>query len=241
MDFDNPAYRLLTLLQEGKNIDASISCQEAWAHLLGVHVNSPELYARLGKVMELPAQAVSALRFSYPDESDTWSHWVSQVQRGFQKQALNQPWSGFIGHIDSHTINFLKVHSRLLQVKSKLKPLDSDVLGDARAGLSEVLDLLLNAEEMDREVRSALSRNIRKLINAIEEYKLTGSVGIFDAIEILCGHAHFDKKYGRELNSGEIGDKLSAIVGGLADSMTIALGLPQVSDSVKALIAYASS
>ncbi len=65
MDFDNPAYRLLTILEEGKKLDASISCRQAWSKLLAVPVDSPELFVRIGKVMELPSLIVSAIRFTY--------------------------------------------------------------------------------------------------------------------------------------------------------------------------------
>ena len=238
MDFDNPAYRLLTLLEEGKRLDQNISCRQAWATLLNVPPDSPELFVRIGKVMELPSLTVSAIRFTYPDEPDTWSHWVSQIQNGFNGQVLNQTWATFIGAIDHHSINFLKVHSRLFQVKSKLKPLDGDVLNEAKKGLAEILDLLLASEDIDKEVRVALSRNIRKLINAIEEYKLTGSAGIFDSIEVLFGHTYFDPKYAQVIKESTLGEKVAKIVGVLADSMTVALGLPKATESVKALLAY---
>ncbi len=238
MDFDNPAYRLLTLLEEGKRLDQNLNCRQAWSKLLNVRPESPELFVRIGKVMELPSLTVSAIRFTYPDEPDTWSHWVSQVQAGFNGQVLNQTWSTFINMIDHHSINYLKIHSRLLQVKSKLKPLDEDVLNGAKTGLTEVLDLLLASEDIDKEIRVALSRNIRKLINAIEEYKLTGSAGIFDSIEVLFGHAYFDPKYAQVIKESTLGEKVAQIVGVLADSMTIALGLPQATESAKALLAY---
>jgi hypothetical protein len=238
MDFDNPAYRLLTLLQNGKKIDGNINCGVAWAQLLGVSHSSPDLYVRLGKVMELPSQIVSALQYSYPDEEDTWSHWVNQVQTGFQSQVLNQSWATFINSIDNHSINYLKMHSRHLQHKSKVKPVDEEVLMTAKNELLEVLELLLANEDIDKEVRVYLSRNIRKLIIAIEEYQLTGSAGIFDSIEILYGHTVFDQKYAAVIKETPIGEKVTGIVSVLADSMTIAVGLPQLSASLKPLLAF---
>lgn len=241
MDFDNPAYRLLALLQQGKQIDRTMNCATAWAQLFDVPEGSPDLFVRLGKLMELPALTVSALKYTYPDEEGTWAYWVNQLQRGFQVQALNQSWSTFIDSIDDHTITYLKMHSRLLQVKSKLKSVDEDVLNTAKKGLAEVLELLLENEDIEREVRVPLSRNIRKLISAIEEYKLTGSIGIFDSIEILVGHSYFDPKYASAIKETSIGEKVTGIVSTLADSMTVALGLPQLGDSLKPLLAYAQA
>ena len=132
MNYDNPAYRLLDILTEGKKIDANHSCCHAWAKILKTHPESPELYQRLAKVMELPTTIVSEILFSYPDEEDTWSHWVAQVNNGFKQQNLSQNWGTFINAIDKHSINYLKVHSRLLDVKSGLKSIDEDVLSQAK-------------------------------------------------------------------------------------------------------------
>lgn len=238
MDFDNPAYRLLTILEEGKKIDINLNCAIVWARLLNVSTDSPDLFARMGKVMELPSLAVSAICSAYPDEPNTWAHWVGQVQQGFRSQSLNQPWSTFINVIDNHSINYLKIHSKLLQLKSNFKPVDQDVLENSRQGLSEVLELLLAANDIEDEVRISLSRNIRKLINSIEEYKLTGSIGIFDSLEILIGHSYFDQKYANAIKKSSIAEKITNLLSVLANAMTIAQGLPMLRDSVKTLLDY---
>ena len=194
--------------------------------------------AKIGKVMELPSQIVSALTFSSPTQPDTTNHWFTQVTSAFESQLLCNTWSTFNDRIDHHTITYLKIHAQLLQANTKTKTLNAEALDSAKLGLKEVLELLLQDENIDKNVRVSLSRNIRKLINALEEYKLTGCAGIFDSIEILVGHAYFDPKYGEIIRKSTIGEKVTNIVSALADSMAVILGLPQAADSVKELLSY---
>jgi hypothetical protein len=49
MNYDNPAARLLALLERGKKIPAgSTNCREAWQQLLNVTNDDPLLMSRIG-------------------------------------------------------------------------------------------------------------------------------------------------------------------------------------------------
>lgn len=235
MDFTNPAYRLLKILENGKNISPGISCRTAWAELLGTQPESPELLIRLGKTMELPSLVVQALTDTYPDLSNDWSHWTTQIETAFIAQQLHAQWNTFIIHIDEHSYRYLRMHAKLLQVSSKTKPLDSDVLARARADLNDVLTELLSAE-VDISAKKYLARNIRKLISSIDEYHISGSASVFDSIESLVGHQIFDPEYKKCLNASGIGEKISSIVETVANAMTIATGLPALTAAITELL-----
>ncbi len=235
MDFTNPAYRLLNLLEKGKRISPNNPCRSAWAQLLGTSVDSPELLIRLGKTMELPSLVVQSLIDTYPDESNTWSHWTTQIQTAFLSQQLHDKWNTFIAHIDDHSFTYLRMHAKLLQVKSKTKPLESEVLTKAREELNDVLSELLSAE-IDISAKTYLARNIRKLISSIDEYHISGSASVFDSMEALIAHQFFDPEYKKCLNESSIGGKISTIVGTVADAMTIVMGLPAISGAITELL-----
>lgn len=240
MDFDNAAFRLLDLLEMGKKIPADRQCRTAWAELLDVGVNNcPELHSKLGKVMELSSTIVTEIRDAYPDEHDTCDHWSTQVDNAFNSQQLNGQWATFISCIDQHSINYLRMHARLLQNISKTKPVAEGVLEATRKELDSILRELL-ASDVDAEVKRYLSRNLRKLIAAVDEYKLTGSAAIFDSIEILMGHSVFDAKYKESITETSIGKRIVELLGILANAMTVAQGLPQISEVVSGFIAVGS-
>ncbi|MBD9363718.1 hypothetical protein [Methylomonas fluvii] len=236
MDFDNPGFRLLNLLEQGKKIPANKVCRDAWSELLDAPVASPQLLGRLGKVMELVAIVETEIREAYPDEASTCEHWTSQVKAAFMNQHLQGEWDTFIAHIDGHSLNYLRMQARMLQMLSNAKSVEYEVLEQSRNDLNDILNELL-ASEIDFEVKKYLSRNLRGLIAAIDEYKLTGTTGLFDSIEILVGHSFFDSKYKKSIKETKIGQKIIDTIGLLADAMTIATGLPQIGGAISNLIA----
>lgn len=53
MNYDNPAARLLSILERGKTKTPATNCRAVWEDLLEAKGDLPLLMARLGKVMEL--------------------------------------------------------------------------------------------------------------------------------------------------------------------------------------------
>jgi len=231
MMIDNPAHRLWLLLTEAKTIQSDVKCKRAWATLLDVDPNSPDLYVRLGKFMQLPQDAIEALKVEHSDELPAAHYWLTQIGQAFEKQHLHEPWQSFIGHIDGHSLNYLKVHAKLINGGKQLKVLELDTLMQAREELADLLTAVLEDAALEIEVRQALVRNLRGLIGAIEEYKLTGSAAVFDSISVVYGQTFFDPKYRSALNADTpIGSKLNSIVSGLANAMTVILGVAPLAD-----------
>lgn len=60
---DNPAARLLAILELGIQQDQNIKCRDIWRKLLNVEGGDDALLmSRLGKVMELPQQAIQIIK-----------------------------------------------------------------------------------------------------------------------------------------------------------------------------------
>lgn len=235
MNYDNPAARLLNILESGRKIGANENCRTVWQRLLEVDDNNPMLMSRLGKVMELPELIIVAIKEQYPSPRNTWSHWEAQVNLGFMSQNLNGKWETFIQHIDSHSLTYLHLASDLLQAKSNTKLMPNEELISLRDKLQEIYNEVMGSEVND-EVKRYLARNLRKLINSIDEYKLTGALPLLDSIETTIGHIHIDTQYRNFLKDTELGQKLLETLGAMANVVTVAVGIPQLSQAI-ALIA----
>lgn len=236
MNFDNPAFRLVTLLKEGKKIPHETHCRKAWAQLFGVNENSPELFSRLGKTMGIASEIISELRLAYPDEPENFDHWNNQLNAAFSGNELNSQWSTFISHIDIHTITYLELNASRINNKFSTKAANLEELKKIRVDLNEIL-ASITASEIEHGVKTSLCRNLRKLIEAIDEYNITGTKAMFDAIEIVMGHSVFDPQYKQVLTNTENGKKIVTLISTLADMLAISQGLPQVTEAVKFLIA----
>jgi len=235
MNYDNPAARLLNILDNGSKFSTHESCRLVWQRLLEVDNNNPMLMSRLGKVMELPELIIIAIKEQYPNQLNTWSHWETQINLGFMSQNLNGKWETFIQHIDPHSITYLHLASDLLQAKSNTKLMPNEELVSLRDKLQEIYNQVMTAEVND-EIKKYLARNLRKLINSIDEYKLTGALPLLDSIEATIGHIHIDTQYRSFLKDSELGQRLLETLGAMANVVTVAVGIPQLSQAI-ALIA----
>lgn len=234
MNYDNPAARLLSLIKQGQQKNATENCRAVWKELLEVDNNNSLLMSRLGKAMELPELIIKALVDGYPQQGNTWAHWESQVNAAFMSQNLNDQWATFRNLIDQHTVTYLQLASDLLQARSNTKLIADDALLVTREQLDAVYKEVLESSLPD-EVKKYLIRNLRKLILSIDEYKLTGALPLLDAIETTIGHAYFDKEYKDFLRDTALGKRFLDTLGAMANVVTVAVGIPQLSQVIALL------
>ena len=234
MNYDNPAARLLALLLVGKSKATNAQCRVVWEEILDAQGNQPLLMARLGKVMELPALIIEAVQQAYPEEGNTWSHWESQVNAVFMVQNLHAGWASFIDNIDDHSITYLRMTANLLASKSNTKLMAAESLSTIRGELQRIHDELLDSDEPD-EIKKYLSRNIRRMIVSIDEYRLTGALPLLDAIDTTVGHALLETNYKTFLTDSELGKRLLDTLSSMANLVTVAVGIPQLTATIALL------
>jgi hypothetical protein len=234
MNYDNPAARLLTILEKGRKCTPTTNCRAVWDELLQAQGNSAVLMARLGKLMELPQLAILALKEEFPEQGDTWSHWESQVSAGFMVQNMHANWDSFISHIDDHTLRYLAMASSLLQAKANTKQIAEADLVSVRETLDAILVEVMSTE-LPGEVKRYLVRNLRNIVTSIDEYRLTGALPLLDAVETTLGHAAVDMQYRSFLSDTELGKRLLETLGSMANVVTVAVGLPQLTQAIALL------
>lgn len=234
MKYDNPAARLLLILEAGKAAPGTRACREVWQELLGISGSTHELTARLGKVMQLPTLAVEELRASYPLQDDTWTYWESQVSSAFMVQNVHATWDTFINNIDGHTMTYLKLAAELLQAKSERRLLDGEKLSTTRSTLNGLIEEILASDEPS-DVKAHVCRGLRRVVEAIDEYQLTGALPFIDAIEATLGHAAFDKRYHSFLTDSALGKRTLETLSAAANTVTVFVGIPQLTLAIAQL------
>jgi len=233
---DNPAARLLKILEAGKKVTASANCRLTWHELLDVAHEEPALLMyRLGKVMELTDLIIREIRDNYPNQANSHTYWSSKVNTAFMQQNLNGQWKDFIAHIDEHTISFLNMSTDLLDNKSSTQLMNENDIKDIRtkidALLLEAIDL-----DLDPEFKRYIVRYLKKIITAIDEYQISGAIPISEAIEGAFGHAFVDENYRSNMSETDFGSKVVSTLGAVASIVTIAVGLPQLPETFNYLL-----
>jgi hypothetical protein len=232
-NFDNPAKRLLLVLQEGRGKPASEQCRNVWHQLLASDGNEAMLMSRLGKIMTLPGEIVQAYARHYPNQGGTWKHWFTQVNHAFAQQQLAGPWQSFITHIDDHTLTYLGMTADMLANKDYVEVLQADELELLRIEVSELLTETLQSD-LEPKVKDVIARHLQRLLVALDEYKLTGALPVLDAVEGGIGHIAFDKKYEEALKNTTVGQRFVTILTTAANLVTVVVGLPQLPAGIHA-------
>jgi len=236
LNTDNPAGRLLDILKKGQGISDTTPNKVAWGSLLDVDSNNLSLLmSRLGKVMELPDQIIHDIKSHYPTQKSSHKHWSTAVNNAFATQNLNGLWSEFKSKIDTHTIDYLSFSVDLLDMKGNTEVLSAEKLTEIHDSVQATLVSVIDSD-LDPEVKKYIVKYLRKIIIAIEEYKISGAGPIIESVEGALGHMFVDEAYRNSIQQTEVGQQLISVLTCVASVVTIAVGLPNLPDALNFLL-----
>ena len=95
MHTDNPAGRLLNILEKAEKIKSHVVSRTAWAEIFEIENDDALLVSRLGKVMALPHEIITDINLHFPEQRGSYTHWSKQVNLAFTHHNLNTEWSKF--------------------------------------------------------------------------------------------------------------------------------------------------
>ena len=228
MNTDNPAGRLLHILQECQKIQSTVTGRDAWRKILNVNAsNDALLVSRLGKVMELPHQVINDIQNNFPNQKNSHKHWSEKVNTAFTQHDLNGQWGIFKQHIDEHTINYLTMSVDLLDTKENITILSNEKIVKMREQIDDILKEIIKMD-IDINFKKYLTRYLRQILTSIDEYNISGIVPIMESIEATLGHAFLDEEYRTNLTNTDSGKKIIKALSSVADIITVSIGLPQI-------------
>ncbi|WP_428025814.1 hypothetical protein [Arcobacter sp.] len=223
---NNPAKRLLIILEEGKRIPTNMNCKEVWCKLLEVEDrnNLSLILSRLGKLMELPDIIIKDIIKHYPEQK-SYKHWSTRVNNSFSKQNLNSSWLTFIEGIDEHAIEYLRMSSALLDNNSDEELLTSEQLLNIKKNIDGIINDILDSD-ISENLKKYIIKYLRKILIAIEEYKISGIEPIIESLETTLGHAFLDDEYKSViLKESSIGEKIRNTLADIANLVTTCQGV----------------
>lgn len=227
---DNPAARLLKILQEGRELEKNITCRKAWSILLKVEeTDSALLISRLGLVMGLLEEIQRNVESESPEQMNGCKDLIHNVSSAFAQQNLNGQWPHFIDKVHPNSINILQAFASLLGQINNTQLIDNSELSKIRKQVDKLLMKIIDDSSLDKDFKKYISYYLQKIIAAIDEYHICGAKPILEAMECTVGHAYVDEKYKNGLINTFVGEELKDILNFMAVVVTLALGLPEVS------------
>jgi hypothetical protein len=186
-NLNNPAERLLRLLQAVKKRPKNSKIGATWMELLGVPDNDKSLLLRrLGQVLELPATIRA--RFELLEEYDQkiYLKWLPAVETVFSILNLDATVENLTKHYDGETLYGLVVCSDILSRMRPEKVLDERQLKKLHDDIQSLMEEVL-ASDIDEALKRYMFEHLQTVDLAIQEYRISGSRPLQKAVEATLG------------------------------------------------------
>lgn len=236
MIYDNPAAALQSILEKGLGENREEQCLAVWHRLLNV---TPEdqggVIGKLAVFMELPRRTEVIVRTSFKNQTKYIDKWAKPIENAFFNQSLSGKWATFINHIPEHCIANLGLTAELIQVRLGANLMAEDDLNKIISLVSELIKDI-DMSPLDVSLKSYLGRELSELQQIIRNYKISGAIPILQKTESLIGHSLLDPAYGSFLTDDTLGVRLMESLGVMANLLTVAVSLPQLSQGLVGLL-----
>jgi hypothetical protein len=208
--YDNPAGRLHRVLKGLKDVNpGTVSVQDAWARVLhaGQKPDMAVLSRRMVQAFQLPAMVMS--EFGQIDDQDLDRdlalRWHDPVLVTFANTLFSNAQIASTLKYDEVSLASLEHCSYLLH-RSRREALPAgETLHAIREHVSKIQSLTAHDEEIDPDLREFLLEHAAALAEALEEFFLTGALGIQRVIDEAVGSA-VRNGYVPDEVSGEVAD-----------------------------------
>lgn len=226
MHGDNPAGRLLAILEKVQKFQVNTPSKEVWMQALQVKDNDlPQLLVRMGELMALPSMAVNQLSEKYPRQyqAGSHSHFYHQVTTALSRLDFTGTIDGFKTRVDQNAMNYLSALADLLEAKKSTDPLSVDQIAELQGKVSELMEFV-RKQEISPELKQYLLDKLARAMEAVDHYFITGSAPIIDAVESTFGHAVFNEEFRSNIKTSRWRPFASTLAT-IANIATIAAGV----------------
>lgn len=232
---NNPAQRLLNLLEQGKQINANKTCKEVWCSILNVEPGDTHLLlGRLGKTMALADEIVVELEQLENVNIKRYLAWIPSLETAFSRSPLDQHWNNFITHVDVHVINYLSMTSDLLSARCPQAVLPREQMQEIKDEATILLELIANSD-IEASLKKYLLHQINKICLSIDEYAITGATDVINIVEATFGKAILHKEIAEERHHSDVGKRFWKFMGQTALAFSVVTGPLSIGVAVKEL------
>jgi hypothetical protein len=114
-----------------------------------------------------------------PKQANSVNHWRSQVSSALYAAHGNIEWRHFMANIDGHTFEYLRLHSEITALVIKKSTTDFALLESAKKSLLDAINEISESSASSL-VKISLIKRIISVVNAIDDFQITGDERVFD-------------------------------------------------------------
>ena len=233
---NNPAARLLNILVAGKKINPNTNCRKAWCQLLEIPEDDKALFLpKLGKVLSLSGEIFDELSKIDGIEVQRYMHWCLPVENAFSESSFNAIWNDFSKHLSEHVFNYLTMTADYLSYRNPQPILPKTEIDKITHDAADLLSEIISSS-LPEKVKSYMINQLKKIIGAASDYKITGAQDVIKVVEETFGHSLLKHDLVTPLKTEPMVKKFWAFMANAAVITTIATGSLQLAPIVSNML-----
>lgn len=151
------------------------------------------------------------------------------------QQQLAGQWGTFAGQVQPYCIAQLGLTAELIQTRLGTSLIDEAEIIRVLDGLADLLSEI-DRSGLDNQLKAYLGREICELQQLLRNYRLSGAMPVLKQAESMLGHSLLDPNYSKFLKNHELGARLLENLSAMANLLTVAVALPQLTQSLSSLL-----
>lgn len=183
---DNPAGRLLEILEKAKKLSQSQDWLTNWSALLETpKENRILLIGRIGGVMALCSEIHESLTKIEDYDETRGLSWSNNLITAFNEGPKS--WSGFVQRINDPVLDGLYAVSHVISRSCPEPTVAKEELDQINNETLKMIDFIKNSA-LHSELKSYLVGQLRSLLATIDSYQIGGGAPIQAVMEQITGH-----------------------------------------------------
>ena len=161
-----------------KNIKPEDGYISGWTKIFGAK-NREDAWRKVGLLHELVESAAAEAMEISPSEETNIQYWKEKISSALWESHKNSQWNQFAARIDKHTLGYLSSQATICRFKINHPKIDIEKIKEASNILKEAAEEIIQSD-LEPKIKLNLTRHIRLLSNALDDYIITGDEEIFD-------------------------------------------------------------
>ncbi len=235
-EINNPAGRLLNIVNAGKQKPGEKQAAEIWADLLSVPIQDKSLLLRrVGHVMALPFQIRERFEDLVNLDQKIYLKWLPNVEVSFSMLNFKIAWKQFIERFDPSIMYGMEICSDLLSRESPEQTAEENLLADLKNIVEELLQSI-ESEELAPDLRVFIYEHLIKIKYSIEEYQIQGITPLKEEFQSIVGSVTLNPELYKKSQDTKLGRKFWEAMGKLALVVTVTVGVIQIGKDTISLL-----
>lgn len=237
---ENLAKRLHHILSTAKKSykelnNAQISVEDILAPILSPDKSNTEFLYRYSEMIALPHKIRQKILSSkYSSDIDRFLFWEDSICAVFSDMAPSSLFRQSLYHLSNETLSGIFLTS--VSIETELGVIDSNELESLKQKALNLFDAVKNSE-LEEKTKEYLLSKLSKIIDAIENYKISGTSELEEVFQSVLGDVNFYNIVvnGKEGKSNLV-EKFTLILTAILSIVSTINQLPDVNDNLSTLL-----